>query len=246
MVIDEKSPISRELVVSAYQVLLGRDPENEQVVREKVEQHRSIRDLLYAFVNSVEFNNKRADRDYASEIDAGYHSASNQIEVDVSPAEFALLFERVRDQWTALGNSEPYWSVVSHDRFRMSNIERTKDEFFASGARSAQLIDVFCQRTNLPIPSGTCFELGCGVGRVTRFLAERFDHVIGVDISQGNLDVARTHLRHADISNVDLILLQDLKQLEDMKAFDFFYSVIVLQHNPPPIMAEMLRLTLKN
>jgi SAM-dependent methyltransferase len=87
-----------------------------------------------------------------------------------------------------------------------------------------------------------CLELGCGVGRVTGFLAKRFDHVIAFDISQGNLDLAREHLSESGIRNVDLVLLRDLADIEQNKNFDFFYSVIVLQHNPPPVIAKLLRI----
>ena len=42
--------------------------------------------------------------------------------------------------------------------------------------------------------------------------------------------------------NVDLVLLRDLADIEQAKNFDFFYSVIVSQHNPPPVIAKLLRI----
>ena len=41
--------------------------------------------------------------------------------------------------------------------------------------------------------AGTIADVGCGPGHVTRFLAERHPRVIGVDISQGMIGVAREH-----------------------------------------------------
>ncbi len=244
MALEEPSKVSRDVVVAAYRIFLGREPESERVIREKIEHHKSVTDLFREFVNSQEFKWRHSD--YRSAVKAVYHATSNPIDVDVPPEVFSRLFARIRDQWAALGESEPFWSVLSDDRFRMSNIENSRKEFYASGADSDRIIDVFCQRSNVAPPTGTCLELGCGVGRVTHFLAKRFTRVIGVDISQGNLDLARAYFSNARTSNVDLILLRDLEQLEETRNFDFFYSLIVLQHNPPPIMARMLRIILKN
>ena len=241
----EPAAVSRDLIVSAYKAFLGREPESERVVRQHLERHKSIEEVLSEFLNSEEFKKKYKYSDYGPQVRAGYHGELGHIDVDVKPDVFLRLFDRVRDQWTAIGETEPFWSVLSHDRFRMSSIKETKKDFYASGADADRLIDIFCRRSNVRLPSGTCFELGCGVGRVTRFLAERFDHVIGADISRGNLDLAGTYLHDSSVPNVDLILLRDLEQLEDIDGYDFFYSVIVLQHNPPPIMARMLSIILK-
>src|ERR671936_920920 len=37
---------------------------------------------------------------------------------------------------------------------------------------------------------GACVEVGCGPGRMTRHLAERFDRVVAVDVSPGMLALA--------------------------------------------------------
>ena len=241
----QPAAVSRDLVVSAYKAFFGREPENEQAIRHHL-RHKSIKDLLSHFLHSEEFKKKYVHGNYKSQVSSGYHRELGGIDVDVQPDLFLRLFDRVKAQWTALGETEPFWSVLSEDRFRMSSIEETKKEFYAGGAGADRLIDIFCQRSNVRPPSGTCFELGCGVGRVTRFLAERFDHVIGADISRGNLELARQYLRDSSLPKVDLILLRDLQQLEDIDRYDFFYSVIVLQHNPPPIIARFLSIILRN
>src|SRR5919204_5371673 len=38
---------------------------------------------------------------------------------------------------------------------------------------------------------GVCVEVGCGPGRQTRYLAQRFDRVIGVDVSPRMIEFAR-------------------------------------------------------
>lgn len=241
----EQSAVSRDDVIAAYKEFLGRRPESEEVILHHIGAHRHVRELFSTFLNAVEFQEKAGSASHAHLLDT-IHRSVNAIEVDVSPEVFARLFERVTAQWTALGQSEPFWSVLSHDRFRMDAIEETKREFYASGESFAQQIDICCKRTGVERPSGTCFELGCGVGRVTRYLANRFDRVIGADISEGNLNLARDYLRGEGAANASLLLLRDIAQLESLGGFDFFYSVIVLQHNPPPIIAKLLRTIFKS
>src|SRR5437868_3435384 len=43
----------------------------------------------------------------------------------------------------------------------------------------------------IPRRRGTALEIGCGVGRVARHLAEAFDHVAAIDLSQGMIDEAK-------------------------------------------------------
>ena len=196
MALEKSTKIPADLVIAAYRTFLNREPESEEAIRNHTEKHRSAENLLGAFLNCEEFRNKASKRygDHMVRVAAGYRQQLNHIDVNVSSEDFSRIFARIKDQWTALGKSEPYWSVLTNDRFRMSSIQKTKGDFYASGAGSDKLVDIFCQRTDVVRPSGVCLELGCGVGRVTGFLAKRFDHVIAFDISQGNFDIAREHL----------------------------------------------------
>ena len=239
----KKPSVSRELIIASYRAFFGREPESEQVVKQKLEESKSEEMLLKAFITSPEFSRRFAN--YASVVRAQYHAKQDHVDVEVPNEQFDRLFSRVREQWTALGRSEPYWSVLSDDRFKMKSIAENQADFYASGVDSDRIIDIFCQRTLVEPPRGTCFELGCGVGRVTRFLARRFDRVVGVDVSEGNLHLARSYLAKERVDNVSLVLLRDLRQLRETEEFDFFYSILVLQHNPPPVVARMLRILLK-
>src|SRR5690606_32735946 len=97
--------------------------------------------------------------------------------------------ERHRRQWEALGASDPYWAVLTDPTKRHGKWD--KEEFFRTGARE---IDGALSRAaafGMPIRSGIALDYGCGVGRLTRALAERFERVIGVDISAAMLAQAR-------------------------------------------------------
>jgi SAM-dependent methyltransferase len=74
-------------------------------------------------------------------------------------------------------------------------------------------------------------EIGCGVGRVTRALADVFGEVHAVDVSGEMIRLARQTL--ADKPNVFLYQNNgmDLSVLGDLE-FDFAFSFIVFQHIP--------------
>src|ERR671936_274610 len=46
---------------------------------------------------------------------------------------------------------------------------------------------------------GTCLEIGCGPGRMTRHLAERFDRTVAVDVSPQMLAAARVAVTAANV-----------------------------------------------
>jgi len=77
---------------------------------------------------------------------------------------------------------------------------------------------------------GTCVEVGCGPGRMTRHLAERFERVVAVDVSPEMLRLARAEV---DAPNVELLLVpgSTLEGVEDRVA-DVVVCYLVLQHLP--------------
>jgi ubiquinone/menaquinone biosynthesis C-methylase UbiE len=83
----------------------------------------------------------------------------------------------------------------------------------------------------LGVPAGrtAVLDFGCGVGRVTRALAQHFEHALGLDISEAML--ARARELNTGIPNVafELNPAGDLQVVGDRR-FDLVYTRIVLQH----------------
>jgi 2-polyprenyl-3-methyl-5-hydroxy-6-metoxy-1,4-benzoquinol methylase len=164
------------------------------------------------------------------------------IEVDVGQPALSSLFDRVASAWTELGATEPHWSVLTHDIYRKQEIGRTRGQFFETADWDVGVIEACFGRPGLALPSGgKCLELGCGVGRVTSRLATMFQRVVAVDISQPHLALAAERVRTLGLSNVDLVRLTRVEDLCSLPRYDFLYSRIVLQHNPPPVIAYILR-----
>jgi SAM-dependent methyltransferase len=170
------------------------------------------------------------------------------VELAASPLDLARLGNRVREAWTHMGVARPHHSVLSGRDYLPQFINKDSiDRFYASGAREAATINTILRRHGFCHPeSKICVEYGCGLGRVTFALANIFKKVHGYDISTTHLTSAERHASDTGIHNIDFHLCSaDLvsKNLEDC---DFFYSRIVFQHNPPPLMRELIATSLKS
>jgi SAM-dependent methyltransferase len=77
---------------------------------------------------------------------------------------------------------------------------------------------------------GTCLEVGCGPGRMTAHLAERFGRVIAVDVSPAMLELARQNVCAAN-AEFRLVSGSRLDGVEDGVA-DALVCYLVLQHLP--------------
>src|SRR5262245_32911506 len=117
-------------------------------------------------------------------------------------------------------------------------------EFFATGENFVRWLGDWIVRHDIPIPRGRALDFGCGIGRLTQALAPHFDEVVGVDISQPMIDLARANNRHGDRVRYVCNLRTDLAAFVD-GAFDYVQSAFVLQHMRPEYslryVAEFLR-----
>lgn len=104
------------------------------------------------------------------------------------------------------------------------------DEFVGDPATAGAELDGLFGRLGADPRDGTCVEVGCGPGRMTAVLAERFDRVVAVDVSAGMLDRARETVI---APNVDfrLVVGDRLDTVEDGIA-DTLVCYLVLQHLP--------------
>ena len=137
-----------------------------------------------------------------------------------------------------LGRMQREWDAraLENARFYVNTAQENWDEdaFYASGRLTVQeeistdMINI-CQGTD---PKRmTVLEIGCGVGRVTRALAEIFGTVHGVDVSgemirqaqEANRAVSNAHFWQNN--GTDLSVLGETR-------IDFAFSSIVFQHIP--------------
>jgi len=231
--------VSRNEVISAYRGILGRSPESEEVIISHL-RCDSLEELLSKFLSSPEFTRSTAGRLNPLEWPA------IEVEVDTNGQNLNAMLEHVNATWSHLGATEPHWSVLTHPEYKPEVVTQNKEKFFASGQRDVKVFQAFLQRNRITFPSeSTCFELGCGVGRVTFALAPLFRKVIAADVSGNHLMIASETNRKNGVENISFFHVRSLRDIQSIPSFNVFYSIIVLQHNPPPVISYILRAVLQ-
>jgi SAM-dependent methyltransferase len=131
--------------------------------------------------------------------------------------------------WEELAGLDPLWAIASSPDKRFGGWER--EEFFATGERVVAATLARIAELQHEVTPGTALDFGCGVGRMTRALAARFEHVVGVDIAPTMIDRGRE--LNADVDNIEFLVNHgdDLSDLGD-RLFDLVFTRIVLQHQP--------------
>ena len=228
--------VTRNEVIDAYRLLLGREPESEAAVTAKLDLADWLQ-LRHDFMGSPEYDGGAAARPKPAN---DLLAPANRVEVEVDRACFDTLMSHVKRTWEALGRERPHWSVLTNAAFLPEQIDDNLDSFYASGAVDIAALDAALERAELrPDRQARVFELGCGVGRLTEHLAARFQHVVACDVSRPHLSIAQDRL--GALGNVTFLPLTDLSVLGDQPPFDVFFSLITLQHNPPPLIHAILK-----
>jgi SAM-dependent methyltransferase len=231
----DKSRVTPDDVRSAYRLMLGREPESEAVVREHCARHATLGDLRAAFLGSTEFRERAG-----VPLQASGFEPPLAIDRVTDAATMQRLLDHIAAGWSHYGETDPHWSVLTEDRFRKGALEANLDAFDALGEHNADRFLATLKRNGISLDGrGHCLELGCGVGRITRWLAPHFARVTGVDVSPGHLAIAEKHVDRFAY-NVDFMQLRRIEDFDALPPLDAFYSFIVLQHNPPPIMEALL------
>ncbi len=128
--------------------------------------------------------------------------------------------------WERYGEKDPYYGVLTLDRYRLGNIAENRAAFFASG--EAQVAETLkrVEAAVGPVRRGHALDFGAGVGRLSLPLADRFERVSSVDVSRsmlaelGRNAAGRSHV--ATYGSLDGVA----------PTLDFALSLIVLQHVP--------------
>jgi SAM-dependent methyltransferase len=104
------------------------------------------------------------------------------------------------------------------------------DTYVGDPATARSELDGLFGRLGADPRGGLCVEVGCGPGRMTGVLAERFDGVLALDVSPAMLEEAR---KMVTAPNVEFRVVsgESLDSAEDAVA-DVLVCYLVLQHLP--------------
>ena len=146
--------------------------------------------------------------------------------------------ENLRQNWTAFGGQDPLWAILSFPEKRGGGWEL--EEFFATGRADVDVVLGMLAERGIAIERGRALDFGCGVGRLTRALAEHFDSCDGVDLAASMIERARELNRDGERVRFHHNDAPDLRLFGD-GSFDFVLSLIVLQHMKPDLMRGYMR-----
>ena len=133
----------------------------------------------------------------------------------------------MRRFWDARAREDAFHFVDSREPYNDADAER----FWRNGERD---LDTFLGALGITVrQDDVVLDIGCGLGRLTRVLARRSAHVIGLDVSPEML--RRAQELNANLNNVTW-LLGDGESLTgvDDASLDGAVSHVVFQHIPDP------------
>jgi SAM-dependent methyltransferase len=130
----------------------------------------------------------------------------------------------MRTYWDERARENALWYVDTSLDFDHPNLER----FFDTGRR---IVSEALDASPVPLPGARlAVEIGCGLGRICLALAERFEHVVGVDVSPEMVERARRLAPHPRIA----FHIGDGSTLDEVNdgSADLVLSFTVFQHIP--------------
>ncbi len=131
--------------------------------------------------------------------------------------------------WDDLAELDPFWAILSDPQKRHGQWDL--DEFLVHGQREVQALMETAGTLGYPGGRDAALDFGCGVGRLTRALADVFGKCVGVDISAQMVERAR--VLNADKPNCSFVEnTTDRLAFAEDGSFDLVYSYLVLQHLP--------------
>lgn len=138
---------------------------------------------------------------------------------------------RFIESWDKLAREDPFWAVLTADDKRGQRWD--PEAFFATGVADVARVMSRLESMGVQPRGGRALDFGCGLGRLTRALAARFQHADGVDVSSEMVQRAASLAREPNVRFLHNPRA-DLSQLES-GAYRFVLSLISLQHMPQPL-----------
>lgn len=135
-------------------------------------------------------------------------------------------------QWERYGAVDPYYGVLSKPDFHRSRLdEAARERFFQTGHRHiAESLAAIESLLGSDFQWRAALDFGCGVGRLTLPLAERCEHVYGLDVSPSMLREAERNARRMGLTNIEWSSAERLDELSG--DYDLVHSYLVFQHIP--------------
>ncbi|MBX9879505.1 MAG: class I SAM-dependent methyltransferase [Candidatus Obscuribacterales bacterium] len=146
--------------------------------------------------------------------------------------------KQLEQNWNEFGRRDPFWAILSFPGKEGNKWNR--DEFFRTGRDEIDKALEFVGQQGLRINYGSALDFGCGAGRLTQALAQRFEKTYGVDIAESMIKLAKEYNQYPESCFYEVNRQPNLSQFVDGQ-FNFIYSCRVLQHMKPEYALNYVR-----
>lgn len=134
---------------------------------------------------------------------------------------------QLHEVWEGHGREDPLWAILTESEKRSGKWDQ--DAFFATGIAEVEALLGRLRHVAPTLAFDRALDFGCGVGRLTEALADHFQTVDGVDISESMVRRGADLSRHPETVRYHANTRSDL-QMFDADTFSLVHSSIVLQH----------------
>ena len=225
--------VTPEAVTWAYRMFLGRDPESQETVDEKMRSFSALSDLRECLLTSPEYLANNPPMHVPS---ISGHEPAMEVEEVESSEDLAKILEHIRLTWQFLGETEPHWSVSTSRKF-LSSHQRNRGRFLQLGRDHVEkLLGLVAAERARPL----------GVPDLRRIWMRPWaDHPLARRLLRarlllrhlgGHLGVLH-HLTRSGVTNVTLRHVRTVDEMVNLERVDLVYSLIVLQTTRRPSFA---------
>lgn len=146
-----------------------------------------------------------------------------------------LYRKRYTDFWKEIAQVDPYFGVLSHEKYLSSNLDNpTKQAFFETGERHVENVfkifqQVWPDERHAP---QNALDFGCGTGRITLALSQKCTEVTGIDVSPAMIAEAEKNQLAQEKKNIQFIVSPGEAPFLT-ETYDYIHSAMVFQHIHP-------------
>ncbi len=230
-----------------YQTVLGRDPDPiglDHYVEGLVSGRRTVAQIIQDFAASPEYVQKQKPAQRIPNPKLTRFHKLPAADVFVPPEVVDQLFEKTSYYWRNIASApnQMYWSVLTDKKWSLELTDEDRGQFVATGKPYAdRVLALYTACSGRSVTNLTCIDFGSGVGRLAINFASHVDKVHAVDFSESHLQELQRNAAMLDCaSKIETWPIRLPADLDKLPKVDLVYSLIVLQHNTPPVIAAMM------